>query len=445
MSRVEHVLRATRFELGLPVEPKHEDEDGHGPVPRAPPDAAFSQSPENVTNSTEMEVDGQALSADVKREVDAKQLVELAQARSTLMDLATDATGEDDPPGQPVAPGTPAMPLNHTTLASYLLKWTPIKQLVQHHLAKAGVKYESEFPIQQEERRGLLHLFGRGEGQGTGVEDREAIGVSGVYESNDDYSETGAPSPADRWGTIGGPTPPVTSNNKGAANFPTPDLTEITVWKWVRSYEEHIQNMHPLIIPRQLNAMVCLFLNNVQRSTPRRSNKHAEYAKFTDLGEAREYSDVGIKRKRSPVVDASDTPPGVSPVSSKPAKPVIERSIENALVLLVLALGKICSHKERLPEVVPVSDPTPSSPMLRRGHPLSPMQGSPPLYAPIPLSSALPSPKDIMGRRGSFQSGSAPLPKAVPSVQRRNLNVVPGLDYFATATDILGGQLEVPR
>jgi hypothetical protein len=445
MSQFHRVQTKLASHIGLSVEALLEDNAGHDAVSRAA-DGALSYSPENVTNSTEMEVDGQQQGGlEVETEADAH--IAASQARDTLRELAKNEEMEDEPPGPPVAPGQPAIPLNHTTLASMLLKWKPIKQLVQHHLAREGIKYEDEFPIQQEERRGLLRLFGRGEGQGTGFVERESSVDQGSWEGYDDYSDAGAPSPADCWGSIGGLTPPVANiDSKGVVNLPTLDFTESTVWAYVRSYEANIQNMHPLIIPKELHAMVRLFLENVHRTTAKRSNKQAEVARFTDPREVRDhnlaqYPDVGIKRKRSPGVDASDTPPGVSPVSSKPVKPVFERSIQNALVLLVLALGKICLCKDKIPEVVPVTDPSQASPVIRNGHPLSPIQGSPPSYAPIPLSSALPSPKDLVGsRRGSFQSGTNVLPKIVPFA-KRNLDVIPGLDYFATATDILGGQL----
>ncbi|KAB5555007.1 hypothetical protein GE09DRAFT_147122 [Coniochaeta sp. 2T2.1] len=451
IKRTQRQVSALNAKLGITTEETLDHNGGQRPI-SGPPDEAFSYSPENVTNSTEMEVDGRPGATTVETGVDTHQIVESMEARTTLRELAQKEEMDDEPPGPPVAPGRPAIPLNHTTLASKLLGWGAIKNLVQHHLTREGIKFENEFPIQQEERRGLLRLYGRGEGQGTGVTEREGS-VDGSWEGHDDYSETGAPSPADCWGTIGGLTSPIAGDSTGAVNVPTLDFTEHLVWKYYQSYLDNIQNMHPLIIPSELKAMVRLFLDNVQRSTPKRarvktegSHKNADFVKYEDAREVRGYStsqygDVGAKRKRSPGVDASDTPPGVSPVSTKPAKPVFERSIQNALVLLVLALGKICLCKEKIPEVVPVSDPTQNSPIIRNGHPLSPMQGSPPSHAPMPLSSALPSPKDITGsRRGSFQGGTAALPKVV-TFTKRNLDVIPGLDYFALATDILGNQL----
>jgi hypothetical protein len=442
LSYVLHVNTRLAEKMGYTLDSLLRDDGNQRPIPAAA-EGATSYSPENITNSTEMEVDIE-LRDGLKVETEVEPQIPAAQARDTLRELAKDEELDEEPPGPPVTPGQPAIPLNHTTLASRLLKWKAIKQLVHHLLAKE-VKYEDEFPIQQEEQRGLLRLFGRGEGQGNGDNERESSVDQGSVEAYSEYPETGAPSPADCWGSIGGLTSPVARDVKGVVNVPTLDFTEAIVWKYVHSYQDNIQNMHPLIIPGQLKAMVSIFLDNVHRSTARRQNKQAG---FTDARDARDgtvsqYHEIGNKRKRSPGVDASDTPPGVSPMSSstKPVKPVFERSIQNALVLLVLALGKICLWKERIPEVVPVTEPNPSSPVIRNGHALSPIQGSPPAYAPMPLSSALPSPKEFStSRRGSFQSGTNVLPRIVP-VAKRNLDVIPGLDYFATATDILGGQL----
>src|SRR6185295_12090680 len=39
-------------------------------------------------------------------------------------------------PGQPIAPGPPAIPYDHTTGAGHLLSWSSIRELVQHHLVR---------------------------------------------------------------------------------------------------------------------------------------------------------------------------------------------------------------------------------------------------------------------------------------------------------------------
>ncbi|EGZ74518.1 hypothetical protein NEUTE2DRAFT_155194 [Neurospora tetrasperma FGSC 2509] len=342
-------------------------------------------------------------------------------------------------PGPFVRPGAPAIPLNHTTLAALLLKWKSIKRLAQRFLDAENIKFVEEYPIRQEERRGLLRLWGRGEGLDSSRMDRESNHNLGMMEVIDDYSETGAPSPADCWGGISGSPGPM-DHRSTMVGVQTLDFSEETVWKYVQSYLDNIQNMHPLIIPRELHAMVRLFLDGIQQST-KKPKGSAGIAKFVGAPPLSVQGETGAKRKRSPVPDGADSPT----MLPRSGKPTFQRSINNALVLLVLALGKICLIKDRkLPDVVPVSEPSHGSPMVRNGYPASPIHGSPPSYSSQSHSAGLPSPKDSADRSGpsrrqSFQGGGAPAMR-VGSL-KRNMDVIPGLDYFAYATDILGGQL----
>lgn len=365
----------------------------------------------------------------------------IAEARNITRDMEEEMEVE---PGPHVRPGVPAIPLNHTTLAALLLKWQSIESLVRRYLDAENVKWIDEFPIRQEERRGLLRVWGRGEGLDSGRVEKESVNEFGMMEVNDDYSDAGAPSPADCWGGISG------SPGPGDGKLPvTPplDFTESTVWKYVKSYQDNIQNMHPLIIPVELNAMVKLFLDSVHTSNKRAKlsyTREATVAKFAAAAYtlppmAAPPGEVGSKRKRSsPERTGADTP-----TSTKLGKPTFQRSINNALVLLVLALGKICLHKDKkIPGVVPVNEPTHGSPVVRNGYPASPTQGSPPAFPP---HSGLPSPNEHAersgpSRRASFQGGGAPQMKT-GFAHKRNMDVIPGLDYFAYATDILGAQL----
>jgi hypothetical protein len=342
-------------------------------------------------------------------------------------------------PGPIVPPGVPSIPHNHTTLAAFLLKWPPISVLVRGILEAENVKYVDEFPIRNEERRGLLRIWGRGEGLESSIRvdkaDREALRDAGAMEVvQDDVSDAGgAPSPADAWGGISGSPGPI--DGKPVVALQTLDFNETLVWKYVQSYQDNIQNMHPLIIPVELKAMVKVFLNSVQQSMNRQPRTGGGIAKFVNTPSSQPET-TGSKRKRSPVPDGAESPSG----SPKSAKPVFQRSINNALVLLVLALGKICLHKDRIPDVVPVSEPAHSSPAARNGYPASPTQAS------SPSLSSHPSPKEGSerppgpSRRSSFQGAGGPSGKGGTSL-KRNLDVIPGLDYFAYATDILGGQL----
>ncbi|GKU12317.1 unnamed protein product, partial [Fusarium langsethiae] len=139
---------------------------------------------------------------------------------------------------------------------------------------------------------------------------------------------------------------------------------------------------------------------------------------------------------RSPGPDGSEPPP---PAPSRTGRP--DRSIRTALVLTVLALGKVCLHRDNVPDVVhPTEPPSHDSPVIRNGAiPPRANRCSGPVYSSQSHSSGLPSPKAEAGEnpdncpsiRGVGASSAGHIPK-------KNCEVIPGLEYFAYATDILG-------
>ncbi len=144
-------------------------------------------------------------------------------------------------------------PANHTTSA--LLKCQPILALIRDNLEVGQVVHVHDFPTCEEERRGHLQVWGRGEGSKSTDGD-----------------------------LLNPPLPP--------ASF-----VERLVRGYVRSYKNNIQNMHLLIIPDELSTMVSQFLRTA-------SPNSAEF-----------------------------------------------RTINNAVVLLVLALGEVCLHNWGIPDV----------------------------------------------------------------------------------------------
>ncbi|KAI0406478.1 hypothetical protein F4802DRAFT_606190 [Xylaria palmicola] len=341
-------------------------------------------------------------------------------------------------PGPMVPPGRPAIPPNHTTLASLLLKWPSIHNLVHHILVAEGIRYVEEYPIRQEQQRGVLRLFGRGEGPDSDTRTSDK-GTPQDFSSTDreDASDVAGPTPGPEiWGQVGGLAPGPGVDYKGGVLNPdgNPDWDPVKVWKYVQSFKDHILNMHPIILPKELDAMVRVFLEQLPKSSNTPSNKtsnvSAGFLQSTN-------QEIGTKRKRSS--PAGDEP---SPVMSfrKPGRPF--RNVQSALVLVVLALGKICLHRGNIPEVVHEPDDfTSNSPLVRNGVLTSPGHGSPGL-APPSLSSGLPSPKEneravMMSRRSSLQ-GNMPFSRA-SSTHKRNIDAIPGLEYFALASDIMGG------
>jgi hypothetical protein len=339
-------------------------------------------------------------------------------------------------PGPPVPPGEPAIPINHTTLAGLLLEWPSIRELTKHHVEREGVRYISEYPISQEQNRGVLIVHGRGEDSHPS---RHIQGPTdhGNLDMADDSSDMASPSPAADWGQLGRLSPPDQVEYKGGVLVDgNPDFSEPKVWAYVESFKENILNMHPITEPKLLDNWVRHFLDNLPASQPRSVKPQTSKPTFAVGGGLQTEEVAGSKRKRSPGPDGSEPPPPAPRRTDRP-----DRSIHTALVLTVLALGKVCLHRDNVPDVVHPTEPLPpGSPAFRNGAiPPSPNQGFPPDYSSHYYSSGLPSPKEqdrkMHRRRSSIHGADAFRSDSSP---KKNCEVIPGLEYFAYATDILG-------
>ncbi|KAL7622774.1 hypothetical protein AAE478_006453 [Parahypoxylon ruwenzoriense] len=364
------------------------------------------------------------------------------EANATLQEANDDEMEAN--PGPLVTPGKPAIPLNHTTLAGLLLKWPSIKIMVHHLMEAEKIFHPDEYPIRQEQQRGLLRVYGKGEGFGQNrTSDTGTPPDHTMTDAMDDCSDVASPSPVgEAWGQVGSLTPPPGVEHRGGVvNVEgNPDWDPPKIWKYVQSFRDNILNMHPIIIPRELNAMVKIFLETLPKSQYTQINKTGLNARFVSQPSAipPSFSETGTKRKRSPAAD-EQTP---STPFLKPGRPY--RSVNSALVLLVFALGKICLHKDKIPDAIHESDsPMHHSPSVRNGILASPLQGSPPGLLSQSQSSNMPSPKESdripMSRRPSLQ-GNASMSKG-PHSYKRNLDAIPGLEYFALALDIIGSHI----
>lgn len=353
---------------------------------------------------------------------------------------------DDDPdaePGRPVPPGEPAIPINHTTLASLLLDWPSIKDLTRHHVEREGIKYVSEFPIRQEQNRGPLIVYGRGE---DGVQQARPVD-HGTIDMPDEGSEPASPSPGADFGHLGGMSPPDHVEYKGGVlGFDgNPDFTESKVWTYVEAFREHILNMHPIIQPRILNTWVRQFLDSLPpmpaSKAPKTPAVKPTFATTTSTPSGMHHEVTGAKRKRSPGPDDATSPSQPREKELKAGKP--RRTLVNAVVLTVLALGKVCLHRDYVPDVVHAPETQyHGSPASRNGVPPSPNQPSPPNYAGQG-HSAQQSPLDHpergpQSRRASLQGQNT---VRAGFNLKKNYDVIPGLEYFAYASDIMGNHL----
>jgi hypothetical protein len=338
---------------------------------------------------------------------------------SQLQVVAEDEVERD--PGPPVPPGEPAIPINHTTLAGLLLEWASIKELTSKHLLKEGVRFISEYPISIEQSRGALILYGRGEDAHHQIIPRETPD-HGTVEAPDDMSDITSPSPAPDYGQLGGLSPPEQVEYRGGVLTAdgNPDFSEGQVWRYVESFRENILNMHPIIQNKVLDQWTRQFLDSLAPAHTKPQWTPASKAAFAVENQQ---ETAGMKRKRSPEPDISEAD------KAKPTRP--NRSTHSALMLTILALGKVCQYRNRIPDALHVPESLP------HGSPRNPVTASPAQGSPMGPNPYGPSPHG----EGSARRASAQANAKSGLGLKKNYDVIPGLEYFAYATDILGNQL----
>ncbi|KAF1963539.1 hypothetical protein CC80DRAFT_8306 [Byssothecium circinans] len=308
------------------------------------------------------------------------------------------ATGQD--------PG--ALETDHTTPAHKILpQWAAAYNLEQtvpalRRLVDMG-KSITEYPLYYEQERGLLRVWGVGEGQDWND------GVQGVA-SPGSYAESDAPSPASINGREGlwgqpptGHSSPSTMNGdlpryrepSSLGSDGKPDFRMSTLRGLLDSYMTHVHILHPLLPPSQLEKMIEDF--GKLYSPDARVSHSVSPAAIPDR------LNPSLKRKRSSSMFGDSN--GLADDQSKAG---VERSLRNAIVLLVSALGKVCEHKTDLP--APKADRNPFS------------TGTPEYSRNSPRMS-----------QGSVRSDDT-------EGSSKNIEILPGMVYFSHATDILGNQ-----
>jgi len=169
------------------------------------------------------------------------------------------------------------------------------------------------------------------------------------------------------------------------------DLRPDTASRLISSYMNHIHMIHPISSPNRLAA---LFKRFIKSSDP------AKLMSKANGNEAR-----GLKRKR-PVEDAEALDDFVG---SKIGKP----SIELAFLLLVLALGMVCDHREI---------------RARAFH-----EGGEELDDSMSPRNSYPSPEEV----DRLWKNRHPSVNGIVPQELGNMDTTPGLDYFVAATGII--------
>ncbi|KAI9758858.1 MAG: hypothetical protein M1840_003741 [Geoglossum simile] len=355
-------------------------------------------------------------------------------------DIATDEQDKDSE-----GLGELSIPMEHTTAAHKLLRWPSIKAFI------SKITDNEDYVMEAEENRGLLRLYGGGEGIDRGDEGRLRESTDAGSPDADDGSLGVSTSPTEPlWGTglTTGDNVEVRrkdAHRVGGLNADgTLRLDSSAVTQLVKSYFQNIHILHPFLDRERINSMASVLYaktgsvssssntTGVSPSSPFAvSNMHTPPVKAP-------------KRKRSTGLGGPNAIPSYS-TSRTP----LERSINTAIVLLVLALGKICDHRTWVPGPVPEnrksSPGSMMSPPLKTDSPPTSVRHSPTSSASSTYS-AVPSPYEgprvpNLSRRTSIDGHATFEKKPFESrnIEPRNVDVVPGLAYYALATEILGG------
>jgi Fungal Zn(2)-Cys(6) binuclear cluster domain len=295
---------------------------------------------------------------------------------------------------------TNSLPHSHTTAAQNLLLWPSIKGF--------GLESNPDYVMNEEESRGLLRLYGRGEGHDK--TDTGQIAASPAADSASSARTDDSPSPPAEslWGY--GFRAPYPSHYGGHGDHPgglnldgSPNYESELVDKYFDSYMRHIYILHPFLDKKAMKDHVNWFKSQY---SPHRQ---------------------GLSRKRK---HEGDDSPNLAYEPHRPPQGShtigVERSVRSAMVLLVLALGMICEHKAPLP----ASPPAPSTATVMTSAPTPRSSNSDP-FSPIPAS-----PYQQMGARS--KPWAANIPERHES-EKKNVDVIPGLAYYNVACDILGG------
>ncbi|GMG10141.1 unnamed protein product [Aspergillus oryzae] len=318
--------------------------------------------------------------------------------------------------------GELSIPVEHTTAAHKLLLWPSIRNLLRPR------EYDEDYVMKLEEKRGLIRVYGRGEGDETS-EDHGMCSPPTTLSTSFNESQPYYPAspPNGPWGVYVN-QPQIKLENKGLDEDGMLTADPDMVRRYHKSYMKHMHQLHPFLDQSDLENKVDHFIRMYcPLKGPVRSpgvlNNH-----LNDMPR-------GAKRKRS-----CENLQGVGCDAQSAAEQGsgrrIEKSIYNAIILLVLALGSIC---EANPVPGPVTDyqvdfrketipgpPTHGILSPAGSDSLPQSQGSG--YVAENHTFASPS---LIGNRQSGAEGH-------PISQDKNLDYIPGLAFYAYATQILG-------
>lgn len=345
-------------------------------------------------------------------------------------------SSEPSEPEEPAPKHKQELDDHRTAPHKLILLWPSVRPLLQEAEVDVNDGY-----VMEAEDRGVLRLYGRGEG----IEEQggtQSGGPARLARGEDSFSD--APSPPERvWG-CGLPSYEHLSSEPRAHQHMTAgglkpdgtlDLDQTTINTLWESYVKHIHAMHPFLDKSWTRGLLDDFIS---RYGTRSHDGFVSVDGETDRPlKGQRSSHTGFRR-----ITAQSTTEGFVET---------ERSPSNALIYLVLALGKICAHDGPLPGPVQESVSNANASLPHRFSGGLRMHGAPPTPTNVESSSATPTatpdrfhtPRghlsiDPVAENGSHRSsfgGSSSF-----SQTAKNMDIIPGIAYYSKAAAILGEQ-----
>jgi hypothetical protein len=332
----------------------------------------------------------------------------------------------DDSKNEPE--GELSIPVEHTTAAHKLLMWPSIKKLLFPH------EYDEDYVMRLEEERGLISIYGQGEISYTA--DDSQLPTDGGFDGcrpDGDGAGLDADVDIDKFGHL-----------------------KLDVGTAQRYYESYLSNMyilHPFLAQDELDTKVDRFIRcycRINTSPHSASNARPSRDGPPPAKRRRSNENLGVRGEFMESV-------------ANPSRPRVGRNIDNAMVLLCLALGAICEVPAPIPG--PIMDtkidyrdqhipgPLPPVPPVRQNQ--NGTYAANGVLSPANSDSAVPMSYSHNLYVAPFQSTSQSFPSSATESRKnlsrrsvsavrdnqgntKNYQVIAGLTMYGYATMILG-------
>ena len=391
----------------------------------------------------------------LKTEAPAMQAMQSMQAMQTMQTMQPDIVDDKSPffgqqPPQPALnanssfddvkndnEGELSIPVEHTTAAHKLLMWPSIKRLITPN------EYDEDYVMRLEEERGLISVYGQGEISSTS--DDSQLPSPPITRDGGSFDETRINGDSNI--QIGATSDP---GEVDIDTFGRLSLDAKTARRYYHTYLDRIHQLHPFVNKPELDGKVETF---IRCFCPRDTSPLQQTSTL-----CRENSRP-MKRKRSHD-DLQGVRGGSVDATAASTRPRVGRNIDNAIILLIFALGAICETKSPLPG--PIMDrpnylaqdiPTPLPPL-----PVAPVNATHAangVLSPANSDSALPTSAAFYNQQLHTTSQSFPSSvtemrtqnnqskRSIPRTRNeyghvKNVQIIPGLSLYGYATTILG-------